>query len=414
MRKALIFAVKHLGIVFFYVILVLNVFILLSGKTYLYEGIFQTYLQGRASPGIYDLDSFNKRIIPVSKPISWGNSTKTSAMSLSAEEEKYHQDYGSRAFIVLQNDTLVYEKYWKEHRDNKLSNSFSLSKSIVSLLVGIALDEKKIKSIDDPVAKYLPTFTAYGRKSLTLRHLLTMSSGLEWSESGSNPLSDNAEGYYTNNLRSLLMRQRVVDSPGLRFNYQSGNTQLLGYVIQKATGTSLSNYASLKLWKPLGAENAAYWSTDKLNGDEKSFCCFYATARDFARVGSLMVNKGSFNGKNIVSESYMNEAFAYADLSTKEGIKNQRYGLHFWIYFDGYEKVLCCNGLKGQFIIAIPSRKIVIVRIGNNRSSDVQLIDMFNAKRGGIDRSFIDKIGHPNDIFVYLKMVNRMLGVKRN
>ena len=413
MKKLVGLILKKTGIVLFYILLISNLFILFSGKMYLYEGIFQTYFHGRLSPGIYDLPNFHKRKISQStSPIPWAINTGDNSISLSKSEEEYHAQFASKAFIILQNDTIIYEKYWDEHSIGKVSNSFSMSKSIISLLIGIALEEKKIKSIDEPVWHYLPAFKDYGRKSITLRHLLSMSSGFEWNESGSNPLSENAEAYYTNDLYNLMMRQRVVKDPGKQFLYQSGNTQVLGHVLEKATGVSLSNYAASKLWDPLGAENPAYWSLDKENGNEKSFCCYYATARDFARIGSLLVNKGAFMGKRIVSELYMDDVVKWGDLITKEGIRNQRYGLHFWAYKNGSEWVYYCIGFKGQLIITIPSRKIVIVRIGNVRDSDVKLTDIPISHKGMINKNFFNQIGHPRDLFVYLKMVNRMLNQK--
>ena len=410
MKKSVGFFIRIIGIVLFYLVFILNILILLSGKTYLYDGIYQTYFQGRTSPGIYDLHNFhNRKISQSSLPIPWVTNTGNNAIGLSKSEEEYHQQFDSKAFIILQNDTIVYEKYWDEHSIGKVSNSFSMSKSIISLLIGIAIEEKKIKSLDEPVWHYLPAYKVYGRKSITLRHLLSMSSGFEWNESGSNPLSENAEAYYTHDLYDLMMRQRLVKDPGQSFIYQSGNSQVLGHVLEKATGTSLSNYATSKLWNPLGAENPAYWSLDKENGNEKSFCCYYATARDFARIGSLLVNKGGFMGKRIVSEAYMDEVVKWGDLTTKEGIKNQRYGLHFWVCKNGPEWVYYCIGFRGQLIITIPSKKLVIIRIGNKRDSDIQFIDMFNNTRGSINNSFYYKIGHPNDLFVYLKMANRMM-----
>jgi len=410
MKKSFLFFLRIIGIVLFYLVFILNILILLSGKTYLYDGIYQTYFQGRTSPGIYDLHNFhNRKISQSSLPIPWVTNTGNNAIRLSKSEEEYHQQFDSKAFIILQNDTIIYEQYWDEHSIGKVSNSFSMSKSIISLLIGIAIEEKKIKSLDEPVWHYLPAFKEYGRKSITLRHLLSMSSGFEWNESGSNPISENAEAYYTHDLYDLMMRQRLVKVPGQSFIYQSGNSQVLGHVLEKATGTSLSNYATSKLWNPLGAENPAYWSLDKENGNEKSFCCYYATARDFARIGSLLVNKGDFMGKRIVSEAYMDEVVKWGDLTTKEGIKNQRYGLHFWVCKNGTEWVYYCIGFRGQLIITIPSKKIVIIRIGNKRDSDIQFIDMFNNTRGSINNSFYYKIGHPNDLFVYLKMANRMM-----
>ena len=413
MKKPIFYFLKYLGITSFYMVLIINLLILLSGKTYLYDGIYQTYLHGRSGPGIYDLDNFYKREIhPSSKPIFWSHTERNTDLQLTKAELDYHEKFDSKAFLVLYNDTIIHESYWDGHEINKVSNSFSMSKSILSLLIGIAIDEGKIKSIDEPVCTYLPAFKDHGRNEITIRHLLTMSSGFDWEESGSDPLSENAEAYFSHNLVDLIMRQRIINKPGHNFKYQSGNSQLLAYVLAKATSVSLSTYAESKLWIPLGAEHPAYWSLDNENGSEKAFCCFYATAHDFAKIGSLLANKGMFMGKRIVSESYMNQVVQCQDLVTQDGIINQRYGLHFWVYHNGSELVYYCIGLKGQFIIAIPSRKLVIVRIGNYRDSDLQLIDLFNSKRGRMNNAFYNKIGHPADLFFYLNMANRIMNVK--
>ena len=413
MKKSIFYFLKRLGISSFYLVLIINLLILLSGKTYLYDGIYQTYLHGRNGPGIYDLDNFNERKIQASnKPVSWSHTKSKTDLKLTKAELDYHEKQDSKAFLILHNDTIIHESYWDEHEISQVSNSFSMSKSIISLLIGIAIDEGKIKSIDEPVCTYLPAFKDHGRNAITIRHLLTMSSGFDWNESGTDPLSENAEAYYSHNLVDLIMRQRVINKPGINFKYQSGNSQLLAFVLEKATAVSLSSYAETKLWGPLGAEYPAYWSLDKKNGVEKAFCCFYATAHDFAKIGSLLANKGQFMGKRIVSESYMNQVIKCQDLVTQDGLINQRYGLHFWVYHNGDELVYYCIGLKGQFIITIPSRKLVIVRIGNYRDSDIQLIDMFNSKRGKINNAFYNKIGHANDLFFYLNMANRIMNVK--
>ena len=125
MKKLVVLILKKTGVVLFYIVLLLNLFILFSGKTYLYEGIFQTYLRGRYSPGIYDLPNFHKRNISQSaSPIPWAINTGNHAISLSKSEEEHHQQFDSKAFIILQNDTILYEKYWDEHGIGKVSNSF--------------------------------------------------------------------------------------------------------------------------------------------------------------------------------------------------------------------------------------------------------------------------------------------------
>ena len=181
-----------------------------------------------------------------------------------------------------------------------------------------------------------------------------MASGLDWKESSKDPLSENAESYYGSDLYGLVHRQKRISEPGKLFNYQSGNSQVLGFIVEKATGMGLSDYLQEKIWKPMGAEHEAYWSLDEENGDEKAFCCLYSTARDFGKLGKLILNKGKMNGRQIIPEWYMEELVSLAPMDTEEGIKNQRYGLHIWIYKDPIENIAYCRGIKGQYIMSLP------------------------------------------------------------
>ena len=184
------------GILFFLLgfILIVNLFILLSGRYYMYSGIAKTYLRGETGPGIYDLDLFPKTTIKSSNQnFKWANHPKKNAYKFSQKQDSYHQEWGTTAFLVIKNDSLLFEKYWGDHNEKTVSNSFSAAKTIISLLIGIALDEGHIKSLDEPVGNYIPEFNNMGRNIITIRHLLLMASGLDWEESGSNPISEAAE-----------------------------------------------------------------------------------------------------------------------------------------------------------------------------------------------------------------------------
>src|SRR5690606_2592299 len=256
MTRLLFKGLKVLGFVFLALFILINGFILLSGRTYLYKGIYLTYLSGKTGPSIYDLNNFPTRLVKKGSPnFEW----KTNLNAYSSDAfEQYNQELQSTAFLVMKNDTLIFEKYWGEHGKSTLSNSFSAAKTVVALLVGVALEEGKIKSLDEPVANYLPEFKREDLSIITIRHLLLMSSGLDWTESGKNPLSNNAESYYGSDLYGLVTRQKRIGEPGKKFIYQSGNSQLLGFIIQKATGYNVSEYCSMKLWSKLGMESDAY------------------------------------------------------------------------------------------------------------------------------------------------------------
>ena len=388
-------------------LITVNLMILLSGRFYLYKGIANTYLVGRIGPSIYDLDIFPYSTIEKGEiKTELIDSDSKNAYQLEASEEELLKKAQTKAFIVLQNNKLLYEKYWDGHSENTVSNSFSVAKTVVSLLVGIALEEGKIKSLDDPIANYITKFKEGDKSKITIRHLLTMSSGLDWSESGKNPLSNNAESYYGTYLYDLVTKQRVVQEPGKTFNYQSGNSQLLGYVIEAATGEDLSAYAEEKLWSKLGAQHDAYWSLDKEQGDEKAFCCMYATARDYARLGLLILNKGKLNDTQLIPERYFEEMVIPAPLNTEENIPNYRYGLHIWTYNDGKRKINYCRGIKGQYVITIPEEEIVIIRLGSAKKINFELEEDRMDEPGYFEANKY-KVGHSASLFDMIE-----LGVK--
>ena len=389
---------------FLAVVILINVFILLSGRTYLYKGIRNTYFKGQFSPSIYELDIFSyKTIEKAQNNTAWLVSKNFNSQFISSKDKYFMKQLKTSAFLVFKDDSLVFEHYSEKHSIHTVSNSFSAAKTLVGLLIGIAIEEGKIKSLDEPVGNYLPEFFKHGKGRITIRHLLIMASGLDWEESASNPLSENAESYYGSDLYGLATRQKVIAKPGEIFKYQSGNSQLLAFVLEKATGWSVSDYAEEKIWKRMETEQNAYWSLDKEFGDEKAFCCVYATARDFGRLGKLILQKGRWKTRQIIPEWYMDELFKVPNLETEEGVPNKRYAMHIWTYLGGKEPVYYCRGIKGQYIISIPSEKIVIVRLGLKR------LDNFVFQKEKMqDKKYceenIAKVGHPADFFEFLRI----------
>lgn len=404
---------KYLIYVIITLVVLVNVFILLTGRYYLYSGIAKTYLRGKTGPSIYDLGLFPvSKLQKSSEPYTFIFEQDPS-VKLTKSDLEYHEKMDTKAFLIFQGDTLIYEKYWDEHHDKTVSNSFSAAKSVIGMLVGIAIEEGKINSVDDLAGDYIPEFKKNGREQITIRHLLTMSAGFDWVESGKNPLSEAAEGYYGTDLYGLVTRLRVIEKPGIKFNYQSGNTQILGFIIEKATGKSINEYATDKIWIPLGARNDAFWSLDKEGGDEKAFCCMYATARDYALLGQLILNKGFYNGAQIVPEWYMKKMLETPYMTTKEKVPNMRYGWHTWVYKNRGNPVYYCRGLMGQYMIAIPHKNRVIVRLGTKRDSHYKIPE--NKLNDGKFRELNnEKIGHTIDLYRYLEMSDKIISQIRN
>lgn len=409
MKRLILKSLRYTLIFLLGLFITANMFILLSGRFYLYKGIANTYLVGNSGPTIYDKDVFYYSTVEASEsPSTFDFSDNFNAMQLSADDRTFLEEMQTKALLVFKGNELMYEEYWGEHSEETVSNSFSVAKTLVALLISIAIEEGKIESLDESVSHYIPEFLDGGKEVITIRHLLSMSSGLDWEESGKNPLSDNAESYYGNDLYGHVTRQNLERQPGQLFKYQSGNSQLLGFVVEAATGMDLSSYAEEKIWKKIGAEHDAYWSLDKELGDEKAFCCMYATARDYGRLGQLILNKGKYNGQQIFPLWYYHEMISPSALATEDRINNSRYGLHIWTYMDENGQVNYCRGIKGQYIITIPSQDLLIIRLGSERK---KIFTIPEDKKN--DAAYLEqnrhKIGHSYGLFKYIAIGKRII-----
>lgn len=366
--------IKYIGIAFLAIFISLNLYIVLSGRFYIYKGVANTYLKGKIKPTIYDKEVFPYSIMGASSQNSViSHHKKYNEVSLTKEEEAYMNEIDSKGLLIFKNDSLLLEKYWGDHDKSTVSNSFSMAKTVVSILIGIAKEDGDIKSLNDKVCDYLPEFCGNGKEKITIRHLLTMSSGLDWTESSKNPFSNNAESYYGENLRELVLKQKAVNEPGKTFKYQSGNTQILGFIVEAATGRDLSEYCKEKIWDRIGTESDIFWNMDKENGDEKSFCCLYATSHDYARLGLMLLHGGKYNGQQIIPSNYFLDMISPEPLWTEDEIPNYRYGLQTWVYMDDEVQVNYMRGVKGQYIITIPEDNLLIVRVGSYKEPNFEL-----------------------------------------
>ena len=299
----------------------------------------------------------------------WPHAKSYNQYVLPAEDAAYLDSLHTISFLVIRQDSLLFESYRDGWNDTLTSNLYSATKTIVGLLTGIALDEGRIHSLDDPVSRYIPIYNKGRQADVTLRHLLTMSGGMAWDESYASLFSVTTHGYYGDDLYELVTGLDVVDEPGVQYSYRSGETQLLAFALEAATGQTLSQYAEEKLWKPMQAERDAYWLLDKKNGDEKAFCCFHTTARDAARFGRLLLRHGDWDGRQLVSKAYMDEMMRPASYLKDQWGRDSLsyYGLQTWIYPYRGEAIPCLRGMLGQYIFAIPSRDAIVIRLGRKR-----------------------------------------------
>ena len=327
---------------------------------YLIKGVRTIYLTGNNTAFISDYEYFDNREIKSVNPQPWALHKKYNMISESDTLKKLNIDGKTKSFLIIKNDSILFEKYYDGHSKNSLSNSFSVAKSIVTSMMGRAIMEGKIKGLDQPVSDYFEQYKSGLASEVTVGDLAAMSSGMDWSEKYYSVINITSESYFTDDLRSVILRQKIIDKPGQSFRYSSGDTQLLGMVIEKASGLSLTEYLTQKFWKPMGAENTALWQLDSDEyGMEKAYCCIASTARDFARFGKLYINKGMWGDQVILDSSFV-------ELATKPVFeKSPYYGYGWWLYKYEGKKVFTMNGHRGQFVISFPEENIIIVRQGD-------------------------------------------------
>ncbi len=269
--------------------------------------------------------------------------------------------YKTRALIIIRNDSILYEQYLPEKYEEDVVTSFSISKAILSTLVGIAISEGHIQNIQQPVTDFLPEWKARGGAfdSIRVLDLMQHTSGVDFVRSPWRLNGDQVQFYYGRNINKRALDRDLVLPRGTRFNYNSANTQLLTLVMERATGKNISTYLQEKIWQPLGMESDAFWSLDKRGkgAAEKSFCCLQARAIDFAKIGRLWLRNGDWNGRRIFPETWLGEVFT-AGLAT-----NRSYRSGFTLGPGQYGSFMA-TGLFGQMIYVHPGKNLVIVRFG--------------------------------------------------
>ena len=270
------------------------------------------------------------------------------------------------SFLVIRNDSLLYEGYFNKYDTSSFVASFSMAKSYVSALIGIAIGEGKIKSEDDSVVTYLTELrNKSGWNKVTIHHLLQMASGVKFGEGYYSPFSGAASYYYGRLLRNRIARLKTQEPPMQRFDYKSVNTELLALILERATGMTVTNYLNEKIWKPLQMEFDASWSIDqKKNGLEKAFCCINARARDFAKFGRLYLNNGNWQGQQLVPADWVAKSIA----PNHEKGCAEFYNRQWWI--GPNEGDYSCIGHLGQYIYVQPKKNLIIVRLGKSRAKE--------------------------------------------
>jgi CubicO group peptidase (beta-lactamase class C family) len=321
-------------------------------------------MTGHDTAFIDDYPYFDNRTIENGKPQPLPKHPDYNTAEVPQELREAHDQYGTVAFLILKDGRIWYEEYAEGYGPESHTNSFSMAKSITTLMLGKAIDDGYIESLDQKVIDFFPELKGEFADQVTVGDLASMASGLNWNEDYYSPFSITAQAYYRKDIRNLILGLSIDEQPGQEFSYLSGNTQLLGMVIEKAIGKNLSDYLSASFWKPMVMESHAYWQLDSEDsGMEKTYCCISSNARDFARMGLLVLNQGQWNREQLLSEDFINMAI------TPRFEDDPEYGYGFWLEEMNERPFFVMQGILGQYVIGDPEENILIVHLGHERAS---------------------------------------------
>ncbi|GGG20461.1 hypothetical protein GCM10011344_21370 [Dokdonia pacifica] len=372
---------------FISIILLLVVIAYITDYEYILKGVRVVYMTGHVTAYIDDYPHFENEEIINSTPQPWPLHQSYNTVKATTALQETNKELGTIAFLIIKNDSIWYEDYKNDEEitygPTSKTNSFSMAKSITSALLGKAIEDGYIKSLDQPLGDF---FEQYRGTKTTVGDLSSMSSGLDWEESYTSPFSVTARAYYDDDLAETILNQKVVETPGESFKYLSGNTQLLGMVLEKATGKKLASYLSESFWKPLGMEQSALWQVDDTeNRLVKTYCCIASNARDFAKFGKLYKDHGKWNGKQLLDSTFV------AKSTHPRFSRDDMYGYGFWLSNHKNKQIFVMRGILGQYVITIPEDNLIIVRLGHKRGN------------------FMPNASFTEDFFIYIDEAYAML-----
>lgn len=355
---------------------------------FLPKALWMAAKSGRFGPGIFEHEQFANHTIRASEASHpWKISKDLYAPDLS---QGLHKKLRTTALLVIEGDQIIAEAYANGGSMTRPSNSFSMAKSVVATVVAMCFKQNLLQP-GNLVRDLLPDLHPR-LKDIRLQDLLQMTTGLDWDESPSLK-SDNALAYYGNTLTKQLLALRSKSAPGQEFEYVSVASQLLSACILSGSGRAVEEWVSTDLWPTLGCEYDAYWNLDRPGGQVKAFCCLYATARDFARLGRLYLTNGQVQGSQLIDSTFVKKATRPHDsFDPYTGRQNDCYGWHWWTVTHQDQDYFYARGIRGQYIICSPDQDRMLVRLGHRRLPVSQ------------------QTGHPPDLYAWLDILNAPTG----
>ncbi len=336
-----------------------------TGHSYIFTAFNRVYLQGNTTANINDYVAFSVNKINASQaqPLIEADAKKDLDPEFVAELKKND----TVAFLVMHKGKLISEHYFKDYNDRSKTNSFSMAKTVVTMLLGIAIEEGVIESLDQPITDFMPEFNNDSNaKNATVGQLSLMNSGYEWDEHYYSPFSPTVELLYGADVEEFVLDREFSAEPGSFWEYSSASTQLLGIVLLRALEKSgkpvtLAQYLSEKLWQPMGMNDDALWHTDE-QGIELAYCCLNTNARNYLRLGMLMLANGEWGGAQLIPSAFVQQMIQpgmqdYYGLSTWLGLANDPAFYHF-------------SGHLGQYIVVAPEKQLIIVRLGERQDPE--------------------------------------------
>lgn len=337
-----------------------------TGHKYILTAVSKTYLKGHNTANIDDHTAFDTRTIKADKTLAWPINENYTSKTLPEDFLNNIEANDGVAFLVAHKGAIVAENYFSDYNDRSKTNSFSMAKSVITLLLGKAIEDGYVNSFDQAITDFIPEFKDKVKGDIpTIGSLSTMTSGYDWDEHYYSPFSPTVELLYGDDVESFVLERNFDDYETPYFYYSSASTQILTIALSRALKSknpeaTVSDYLSEKFWKPLGMNDDALWHLDS-KGMEFGYCCISTNARNYAKFGQLMLQDGFWNGQQLIDSNYIQKMYT-------PGVVDY-YGYSTWINTTNSTPYYLYRGHLGQYIIVVPSHELVIVRLGKTRGA---------------------------------------------